>query len=93
MLRLLPAQLRATLAILPWGYFLWSGYDLCYGSGAAPPNIGQVRLYVVAPAVVTAVGFILLALARKMPQWLSWTFFAVQILALLPLIAFWGGGI
>jgi hypothetical protein len=88
-----PARLRAALAVAPWGYFLWSGSDLCYGPHATPPNAGQVHLYVVAPAIGTVVGVLLLALAHKTPQWLGWLFFVLQILALIPVLALWGGGI
>jgi hypothetical protein len=87
------SRLPAALAIAPWAYFLWSGYDLCYGRGAMPPNSGQVHLYVVAPAIGTTVAVVLLALAHKTPRWLGWGFFVVQILALVVIILPWGGGI
>jgi hypothetical protein len=88
-----PARLRAALVIAPWGYFLRSGYDLCYGLHAAPPSSTQIHLYVIAPAVGTAVGFVLLALAHKTRQWLGWLFFVLQVFALIPVIALWSGGI
>jgi hypothetical protein len=87
------SRLPAALAIAPWAYFLWSGYDLCYGPSATPPNSGQVHLYVVAPAVGTAVALVVLALAHKIPQWLGWVFLVVEIMALLVVILPWGGGV
>lgn len=62
------SRLPAALSIAPWAYFLWSGYDLCYGRATTPPNSGQLHLYVVAPAVGTAVAVVLLAFAHKTPR-------------------------
>jgi hypothetical protein len=87
------SQLRAALAVAPWLYFLWSGYDLCYGPRATPPNSQQVHLYIVAPAVGAVVGLLLLASAQKTPRWLGWLFFFLQIFALIPIMGLWGGGI
>jgi hypothetical protein len=40
-----PNRIIAIVGTLPWAYFLWSGYDLCYGHHAqtvtGPPNEGQ----------------------------------------------------
>jgi hypothetical protein len=43
--------------------------------------------------VGTVVGLLLLAFAHKTPRWLGWLFLVLQILALLPIVGLWGGGI
>jgi hypothetical protein len=86
-------RLPAALSLVPWVYFLWSGYDLCCGRGELPPNRGQVQLYVVAPAIGVAIGAILLVLAPRIPGRLRWLFFAAQLAALMPLVGAWTGGI
>lgn len=90
-------RILASVAVVPWACLLWSGYDLCYGPGvrAVPgyPNEGQVHLYVVFPFIGLVICVALLVLAIKIPTWQVVFAFCVEILALLPLVFFWGGGV
>jgi hypothetical protein len=90
-------RILATIAAVPWAYLVWSGYDLCYGPHVQTvvgyPNQGQVRLYVVIPAIGLFVSIGLLALANKVPVWLEWIIFCIQFLALFPVLAIWSGGV
>jgi hypothetical protein len=90
-------RILATIAIVPWAYLVWSGCDFYYGARihAVPgfPNQGQFHLYVVAPTVGLLVGLALFALANWIPIWLEWSCFSIQIIALIPVLAPWSGGI
>jgi hypothetical protein len=52
-----------------------------------------LHLYVLTPAIGLIVSIALLALANKIPIWLEWIVFCIQFLALVPVLAMWGGGI
>jgi hypothetical protein len=90
-------RILATVGTLPWAYFLWSGYDLCYGPHvqAAPgyPNQGQLHLYVLTPAIGFILSAALFVFANRIPVWLMWVAFAFQFFALVPMLAIWSGGV
>jgi hypothetical protein len=90
-------RILATITGVPWAYLVWSGYDLCYGSHAQAvpgyPNQAQLHLYVLTPAIGLIVSIALLALANKIPIWLEWIVFCIQFVALVLVLAMWGGGI
>jgi hypothetical protein len=56
-------RILATIAGVPWGYLVWSGYDLCYGpnvhAGPGYPNKGQEGLYLMVPSTGLLVGIAL----------------------------------
>jgi hypothetical protein len=83
----------AMIALLPWVYLLWSGYDLCFGSGAQSPNQQQLRFYLGIPIVGCAVAVILMSIAHKVPIALVWLIFVIQLLAFLWVFSRWGGGL
>jgi hypothetical protein len=90
-------RILTTIAILPWAYLVWSGCEFYYGARvhAVPgfPNQGQFHLYVMAPSIGLLVGLALFVLANKIPGWLERTCFFIQFVALVPVLAIWGGGI
>jgi hypothetical protein len=92
-----PNRIIAIVGTLPWAYFLWSGYDLCYGHHAqtvtGPPNEGQFHLYVATPLAGIILGAALCVFANKVPIWLVSVAFVLQVFSLIPMMAAWGGGI
>jgi hypothetical protein len=87
-------RILALVACTPWAYFLWSGYDLCYGpSVRVNPNEGQVHLYVLTPLLGFLISIVLFIIANKLPTWAAAVALSVETLALLPLVGMWGGGI
>ena len=83
----------ALIALLPWIYLLWSGCDLCFGSGAASPNAQQLRFYVVTPLVGCALAVIVISIAHKISVALEWVIFVIQMAAFLWVFGRWGGGV
>jgi len=85
------------ISIVPWAYLAWSGYDLCYGPRISTvpgyPNQGQLHLYVVTPVVGLVANVALFAIANKVPVWLHSIVVSIQVLALVMVLAMWGGGI
>ena|SRR5216684_511405 len=90
-------RILATIAGVPWAFLVWSGYDLCYGSHVRVvpgyPNPGQVHLYVVVPVIGFLVSVAAFVFANKTPTWVGAFVFCLQLLALLPVIGMWGGGV
>ena len=90
-------RILATIAAMPWGYLVCSGYDLCFGPHVRPvpgyPNSGQVHLYIVVPMIGFLVSVALFLLANRIAIWTAAIFFCLQCLALLPVISIWGGGV
>jgi predicted metal-binding membrane protein len=85
-------RVLAIIAVVLWAYLLWSGYDLCYGKGAAPPNHGQLQLYLQGPAVGLGVAILFAAVAKKVPLTLAWAIFAAEVFAFIWVCSMWGGG-
>jgi hypothetical protein len=57
------------------------------------PDIGQMGLYVVIPAVFVVVNLLMFLFASKLPQWVAIIAAALQIFLLLALLFFSTGGI
>jgi hypothetical protein len=90
-------RILASIACAPWAYLAWSGYDLCYGPSVHTvpgyPNEGQVQLYVVEPLLGLLISFAIFTFANKLPAVASGVIFCFQLLALLPVVLPWTGGI
>jgi hypothetical protein len=90
-------RILASIACAPWAYLAWSGYDLCYGPRVHTvpgyPNEGQVHLYVVEPLIGLLVSMAIFIVANKLPKVVSAVIFCFQLLALLPVVLPWTGGI
>ena len=86
-------RILATVAAAPWVYLLWSGYDLCFGKRAVPPNQQQLQFYVYEPAAGLAVSIIFVIVARRVPPAVAWVVCVILLLIVLWLISMWGGGI
>src|ERR1700678_1358547 len=80
-------RILATIAVVPWAYLLWSGYDLCFGPHAQAvtgyPNQGQVHLYVVLPAAGLVIALALFVLANRVAVWFECLTFFMQLIFLI----------
>jgi hypothetical protein len=90
---LVKQRVVALIALLPWIYLVWSGCDLCFGSGAPSPNAQQLRFYVVTPLVGCTLAVIVVYIAHKIPVVLKWVIFVIQMAAFLWVFGRWGGGV
>jgi hypothetical protein len=90
-------RILAAIAVIPWAYLLWIGYEFCYGPRVqhmpVVPNRSQIHLYVVTPAVGFAISLALLFVANKLPLWIEVILFIIQLVALVPVLGMWGGGV
>jgi hypothetical protein len=87
-------RILASIACAPWAYFVWSGYDLCYGPRVhTVPNEEQVHLYVVEPLIGLLISIAIFIVANKLPTVASAVIFCFQLLALLFVVLPWTGGI
>lgn len=90
-------RIVAALCALLWGIFGYIGFDLVshVAQRGVPgyPNAGQWGLYVVFPAVMILIGIGLVLLSKRAPTALYVGVVGVELVAVLPFLLIYGGGV
>lgn len=90
-------RIAASVIVVLWGFCTYTGYTLTSGitQRHVPgyPNAGQWHYYVHFPLVMLIVGIGLLLLARRLPVTLFVTIWSLEVLAIVPFLLGYGGGL
>ena len=89
-------RIAASVTVVLWGFFTYTGYALTSGIARRHvpgyQNLGQWHYYVHFPLIMLIVGVGLLLLARRLPVTLFVTIWSLQVLAIVPFLLGYGGG-
>ena len=91
------ARIAAAVSTVLWLFMTLTGICLIEGirDQHVPgyPNDGQLRPYVVIPLIVLAVSAATLGFSKRLPNWAKRMGVGISVLALLPVVMTFGGGV
>lgn len=78
-----------------WGYLAYVGLELTQGVAkrVGHANAGQWHLYVGFPTAMLLFGAAIALFSRKLPTTLYASFLAIEIVAVIPFLLVYGGGV
>lgn len=90
-------QIAASVPVLLWGMFLYSGVKISSGAASQGmnglPNSSQFALYVWVPAAMVLCSLVLALMGKRIAAWLFLSIYLVLMIGLLPVFLLFGGGV